>query len=176
MASSYYRQQLEEYLKTLDIKADLLYDIGGAQKSIQGRTKSWNVAKLVCLDIPEYDLNYPQQVSEQAETIVCLEVFEYLFNPVQAFLNVAQALKKGGKAIISFAFIYPLHNEVEFDSLRYTITGIKRLAEYAGLKIEKITPRKAKTGTLVKYFAEDGMRAAKGHDHNTTGYIVEFTK
>jgi SAM-dependent methyltransferase len=173
---SFYRQQLETYLKTLDIKADLLYDIGGKQKSVQGRTKSWDVKKIVCLDIPEYDLNYPQEVKEPADVIMCLEVFEYIFNPAQAFLNLAQAMKKSGRAIVSFPFVYPLHNEVEYDSLRYTITGIKRLAAYAGLTIVKVTPRKTKTGTLVKYYAEDGMRPAKDHDHNITGYIIEFTK
>lgn len=173
---SYYRQQLEDYLKTLDVNAETVFDIGGAQKTIKGRTKSWKVKDLYTYDMPKYDLNEPQVHEKKADIVFCLEVFEYLINPIQAMKNIADALKPGGTAIVTFQFVYPLHNEVEFDSLRYTETGVKRLAEKAGLKINKVIKRKAKTGTLVKYFAEDGMRPAKGHDHGVTGFIVEFKK
>ncbi len=174
--ASYYRLQLEEYLKTMEVKADLLYDIGGKQKSIKGRTKTWDVKELICLDVPEYDLNEPQKVEKKADFIVCLEVFEYLIDPLQAMKNISDALKSGGVAIISFPFVYPLHNEVEFDSLRYTLTGINRIAAKAGLKVQSVHNRKAKTPTLVKYYQEDGMRMAKGYEHNITGYIIKFTK
>lgn len=174
--ASFYRQQLEEYLKNLPVKADLLYDIGGKQKSAKGRTKTWDVKELICLDLPEYDLNEPQKTEKKADFVLCLEVFEYLINPLQAMKNIAETLKKGGVAIVSFPFVYPLHNEVEFDSLRYTLTGVKRLAEKAGLKVENVYNRKAKTPNLVKYYQEDGMKMAKGHEHNITGYIIKFTK
>lgn len=174
--SSYYRQQLEEYLKNLDVKAELLYDIGGAQKSAKGRTKSWNVKECVCLDLPKYDLNEPQKHDRQADFVLCLEVFEYLIDPLQAMKNIADALRKGGEAIVSFPLVYPVHNEVEFDSLRYTLSGVKRLAEKAGLTVANVHHRRAKTNTLVKYYQEDGMKAAKGIDHGVTGYIIRFVK
>lgn len=174
--ASFYRQQLEEYLKKLDVTADLLYDIGGAQKSAKGRTKSWNVKELVCLDLPAYDLNEPQTHDRKADFVLCLEVFEYLIDPLQAVKNIADALKKGGTAVVSFPFVYPVHNEVEFDSLRYTLSGIKRFAQKAGLGIADVHYRRAKTATLVKYYQEDGMKMAKGHEHGITGYIVRFKK
>ena len=174
--SSYYRQQLENYLQGLDVEADLLYDIGGKQKSAKGRTKTWKVKELVCLDIPEYDLNEPQNLDKKADFVLCLEVFEYLINPLQAMRNIANALKVKGVAIVSFPFVYPIHNEVEFDSLRYTLSGIKRLADKAGLKIIDVSYRKCKTSTLVKYYEEDGMKMAKGHNHHITGYIIKFVK
>lgn len=179
--SSYYRQQLETYLKTLDVAGDVV-DVGGKQKTIKGRTKTWNVQNYTCLDVPEYDLNlsqpsnYPGAAAGSFDLAFCLEVFEYLLIPTVAIQNIYQLLKPGGKAIISFAFIYPLHNEVEFDTLRFTETGVKRLAEYAGFKIENIIKRRPKTPTLLKYYQEDGMRAAKGHDHNVTGFIAEMIK
>jgi len=174
--SSYYREQLEIYLSRLEVKAELLYDIGGAQKSAKGRTKTWNVKESICLDLPDYDLNEPQKHERKADFVLCLEVFEYLIDPLQAMRNIADSLKKGGTAIISYPLVYPLHNEVEFDSLRYTLTGIKRLAGKAGLDVAEIIPRKAKTETLVRYYREDGMKMAKGHEHGITGYIIKFVK
>jgi hypothetical protein len=173
---SYYREQLESYLKLLDVNANIVIDVGGAQKPVKGRTKSWNVGNYVVLDLPEYDLDKPLQYNAQAEVVFCLEVFEYLLVPTVAMKNIANLTQTGGKAYVTFPFVYPLHNEVEFDSLRYTKSAIVRLAEHAGLSIEKIVERKTKTNSLTKYYAEDGMRAAKGHNHSVTGFIVVFKK
>jgi len=173
---SYYREQLESYLKLLDVNADLVIDVGGAQKPAKGRTKSWNIKDYAVLDLPEYDLDKPLAYNAQADVVFCLEVFEYLIIPTMAMTNIANLLKPGGKAYVTFPFVYPLHNEVEFDSLRYTKSGIVRLAAHAGLNIEKIVERKTNTGSLVKYYSEDGMRAAKGHNHSVTGFIVTFKK
>lgn len=67
--SSYFRQKLESYLKTLDVKADRVLDVGGSQLSIKGRTKSFQVKELLTLDLAEphegkkpdiiADMNYP---------------------------------------------------------------------------------------------------------------------
>jgi hypothetical protein len=176
MSSSYYRVQLEDYLKTLDINAKLLYDVGGKQNPLNRRTKSWKVENHVILDLPDYNLDLVQSVREEGDMVFCLEVFEYLLVPTVAMQNIANLLKPGGLGVITFQFVYPLHNEVEFDSLRYTESGVKRLAEFSGLKIKKIIKRKTKTGSLVKYYNEDGMRGVKGYDHNVTGFIVEVTK
>jgi SAM-dependent methyltransferase len=173
---SFYREQLESYLKLLDVNANMVIDVGGAQKPVKGRTKSWNVDNYVILDIPEFNLDEPFAYNTQADVVFCLEVFEYLIVPTMAMKNIANLLKVGGKAYVTFPFVYPLHNEVPLDSLRYTKSGIVRLANYAGLHIERITDRKTKTGSLVKYYSEDGMRAARGENHNVTGFIAVFKK
>lgn len=173
---SYYREQLESYLKSLDVNTNVVIDIGGKQKPVKGRTKNWNVKDYTILDIPEHNLDQIFSYEKQADVVFCLEVFEYLLIPTNAMQNIANLLKPEGKAYVSFPFVYPLHNEVEFDSLRYTKSGIVRLAQHAKLKIEKITERKAKTNSLTKYYAEDGMRAVKGHNHAVTGFIVVFKK
>lgn len=174
---SFYRDQLEKYLKTLNIKANLVLDIGGQQKPVKGRTNTWDVKEFYVLDKPELDLDEPKIKFEyKSDLIFCLEVFEYLIEPVTAMKNIAGYLIPNGKAIISFPLIYPLHNEVEFDSLRYTISGIERIAKKAGLMVKKVNTRDAKSKTLVNYYSEDGMKAAKGYNHHITGYIVEFEK
>lgn len=177
---SEYRQQLEDWLKTLDVKADTVYDIGGGQGEVKSRVKSWDVQKYQVMDLPQYDLNQKNAemwANFQADIIFCLEVFEYLFNPVIAMHNIAVNLKPTGKAYVTFAFVYPHHNELEADSLRYTEPGIKRLAKEVGLKVNNIWYRRDKSGLLKSFYSADGMRASKQYpNHDVTGFIVEFSK
>ena len=173
---SFYRDQLESYLKTINVNCETVFDVGGKQKPIKGRTASWNVKNYTIFDIPNYNLDVKNNHEKKCDMAFCLEVFEYLLVPTVAMENINDMLKLGGTAIISFAFVYPLHNEVEFDSLRYTITSVKRLAKHANLEILNIKERKAKTNSLVKYYSEDGMKCAKGHTHDSTGFIVTFKK
>lgn len=172
--SSYYRIELENFLKTLDVKATVVLDVGGKQLPVDKRTKSWDVGLYKVLDLPEYNLDEPFEHELKADVVFCLEVFEYLIQPVVAMKNLAGLLKSTGKIYASFPLIYPVHNEVEFDSLRYTESGIRRIAKKAGLQITHITNRRAKTNTLCQYYSEDGMRGAKGINHSITGYIVEL--
>lgn len=178
---SYYRQQLEDWLKTLDVKADTVLDIGGAQGPVKGRTKSWNVKEYKILDLPDFNIEALDGevwlALPKADTIFCLEVFEYLIVPTIAIHNIETCLRKGGTAYISFAFSYPHHNELEWDSLRYTETAIKRLSEFAELKINHVWYRTDKSGLLRQFYAADGMHPAKEYDHHdVTGFIVEFVK
>jgi 2-polyprenyl-3-methyl-5-hydroxy-6-metoxy-1,4-benzoquinol methylase len=173
---SYYRDQLENFLKNLSVKADFVIDLGGIQKPVKGRTKTWDVKDCVILDLPDYNMDEIFTYKSQADVLFCLEVFEYLIVPTNGMKNIANLLKPNGVAYASFPLIYPLHNEVEFDSLRYTSSGITRLAKHAGLKVRHLHPRRAKTKTLVQYYQEDGMKMAKGHEHHITGYIAEITK
>lgn len=179
---SEYRQQLEDWLKTRSVKADVVYDIGGAQGEVAKRVKSWKVGNYRVLDLPRYDLNeswgWDTVPREKADIIFCLEVFEYLIEPVTAMKNIKNSLiVRGGKAYVTFQFVYPHHNELEVDSLRYTEPGIRRLAKRAGLEITNIWYRVDKSGLLNDFYSADGMRRAKqyGH-HDATGFIVEFTK
>jgi len=173
---SFYRQQLEAWLAELDVKADTVYDIGGAQGNVKDRVKSWEVKNYRVLDLPIYDLNEPWQTTPEVDIIFCLEVFEYLINPMEAMENISGLLKPGGKAYITAPLVYPVHNEVELDSLRYTETGLTRLANNAGLSVANVWYRRDKSGLLTAFYAKDGMHPAKGIQHDITGYIMEVTK
>jgi len=171
---SFYRDQLENYLKTIDVKTETVFDVGGKEKPVKGRTKSWTVKNYEILDIPEHDLNVLFPNPKQCNLIFCLEVFEYLIDPVTAMKNIKNMLTNGGEAIVSFPLVYPVHNDVNFDSLRFTETGVKRLAKHVGLTVKSINYRKTRTNSLVKYYSEDGMKMAKGINHDITGYIVSL--
>jgi SAM-dependent methyltransferase len=179
---SYYREQLEDWLKTLDIKAETVFDIGGEQGQVKNRLKSWDVKNYKVLDLPFFDITRLSNArdiarTEQADVIFCLEVFEYLIRPYEAMESIYLLLKDGGKAYVTFAFVYPHHNEIELDSLRYTEPGINRLAKEIGLNITDIHYRVDQSGYLEQFYRHDGMRAAKQYNHHdATGFIVEFTK
>jgi hypothetical protein len=180
--SSFYRQQLEAWLRTRIVKADTVFDIGGAQGEVKSRVAHWEVKEYLILDLPSFNLELPMTEEltkdlKKADIIFCLEVFEYLINPFQAFQNISNLLKSGGKAYITFAFVYPTHNEIELDSLRYTERGIVRLAEIFGLAVTSTWYRVDQSGLLKSFYSADGMHPAKGYNHHdATGFIVELTK
>lgn len=175
---SWYRTQLESFLKTLDVDCETVYDVGGIQNPVKDRVKSWKVTKYEILDIPEYDLDMPYlgNFDVLADVVFCLEVFEYLINPIQAIKNIHKILKKGGVAYISIPFVYPVHNEVELDSLRYTENGFKRICATVGMEAEVMKYRICNSDKLMEYYRGDGMKAARGERHNVTGYIFKVTK
>lgn len=185
--SSSYRLSLERWLSELDINARSVLDIGGAQLPVIGRTKTWDVEEYVISDLQkphvtvqypdvEFDLNYHDWRKEMGkfDIVFCLEVFEYIWNPAKAMINIAEFTR--GKAYVSFPFAYPLHNPMANDYLRYTEYGIRKLAEVAGLKVVQLIPRRPETQTLVQFYRAERLKAVKGYDHNVLGWIVEFTK
>lgn len=186
--SSSYRRSLEDWLSQLDVKANRVLDIGGAQLPVKNRTSSWDVDEYVIGDLPQPHAGSPipditidlndgiTQHFQTYDLVFCLEVFEYVYNPVNALENIALALLKGGTAWVTFPSVYPLHQPVEDDALRYMPGGINKLAASAGLTVVQMIKRRPDTNLLQQFYSAEGMRAAKGEDHNFTGFIVEFTK
>lgn len=187
---SFYREQLNNWLKEIEVRADRVLDIGGGSCPVKGRTKSWNVGEYLILDneveeardgndIIPYDLNIEQVVVAKADIIFCLEVYEYVYNPVQAMKNIYENLKEGGIAYISFPSQYPLHQPKEIDSLRYTKYGIRKLIQEVGLEIKEIVPRVATAGkeALSSFYRLEGMHPVKGDvSIFDIGYLVKCYK
>lgn len=195
--SSSYRMELDKWLAQLDVKADRVLDIGGAQVKMPGRVKSWDVKEYLIADLPnphedspkpdvELDLNveyfnddYPHvepPTVEQFDQIFCLEVFDYVWSPKDAMHTISNLLEDGGTAWITFPSVYPLHQPIEDDALRYMPGGIKKLAASAGLAVEETIPRRPETDLWQRFFTAERMRAAKHVDHSVTGYICKFKK
>lgn len=194
---SFYKQQLNDFVAAQEVKADLVYDIGGAQNPIKGRTASWDVKdyRIIDLAVPhvelqhpdyEWDMNddvvatvpTPEFLFGSADLIYVLGVMDYVINPNIALSNLKWMLKDNGTAWVEFPFVYPIHNPVDDEGCRYSEGCIRRLAKQANLVIKQIIYKTPKPGNtkLLEFYSEDGMRAAKGVDHNVTGYIVRFTK
>lgn len=192
---SFYKEQLNNWVASLEVSADVVMDIGGSQNPIKGRTKSWDVEdyKIIDLAVPhvekvrpdiEWDMN--ETITEEvawngynpADLIFMLGVMDYVINPNIAMFNINILLKEGGTAWVEFPFVYPIHNPVDDEGCRYSEGCIRRLAKQARLTIEEIIYKRPKPDNpfLLQFYSADGMRAAKGVDHNVTGYIVRFTK
>lgn len=193
--SSSFRLELNKYIEQLDVKADFVLDVGGSQEPIRKRVRSWDVKEYIIADIPQphkdspapdlvLDLNYGyggvnkdvHGYAGMADVIFCLEVFDYVYNPLNATILLQNLLKRGGRLIVSYPTIYPHHQPIEDDALRYMEGGIRKLANRAKLKIVDITPRRPESPYFDQFIRAERMRAAKHFDHNVTGYIVEYTK
>ena len=69
------RRQLEAWLKTIDVKADCVLDVGGAQLPVKGRTKSWEVKEEDLAKHMEYlremhAQNVPKEGSQEKEKVL----------------------------------------------------------------------------------------------------------
>ena len=194
---SIYREMLEEWLKGLSIRCDTCLDIGGGAKPVKDRVKKWKVknyhiwddcVEAQALYVQDKCDNYKvldiQSVSPSLladnknyyEKAFMLEVAEYLWNPIDALINIWIVMKKGGTFYSSWPFIYPLHRPIEADCLRYTDQGIYKLLRRARFVKVKIKPRVATKGlgNLLQFYKSEGMHVA-GNSHHI-GYLVEATK
>lgn len=182
---SLYKRQLNEWKASLDVKADVVFDIGGAQDPLKGMTKSWEVTDYKIIDLKEphvlkqapdieHDMNKVWVGSAQADLIFCLGVFDYVINPNIAMDNIKKMLKDDGTAWVEYPLFYCIHNPIEDEGCRYSEGCIRRLAKQAGLKIVEMIYKPAGNPYLQEFFRQDGQRMAKGVDHSTVGYIVRF--
>lgn len=186
---SFYKQQLNDWKASLNVVAGKVLDIGGAQDPIKGMTRVWKVDDYKILDLPvphvekarpdiEWDMNDLMINPPTVDLIFCLGVSDYIINPNIFMQNISNMLENNGTAWVEFPFVYPIHNPVDDEGCRYSEGCIRRLAKQANLNIEEIIYKRPKpyNTKLLEFYSEDGMRAAKGADHNVTGYIVRFMK
>lgn len=186
--SSSYRDSLNRWLNQLEVNSNSVLDIGGSQEQVKNRVKSWNVKEYFIADLPNphkdsakpdiiLNLNMPiWEIPRTFDTVFCLEVFEYVYNPLAAFQHISSLMHKNSVAWISFPSMYPMHEPIEDDSLRYMPGGIKKLSHSSNLKIEEMIPRRPETRTMLDFYSHERLRAAKNQDHMFMGWIVRFSK
>lgn len=192
------RIQLEEWLKTIDVPPGAtVIDVGGAQKPVKGRTRSWAAKNYYILDLPvpheekikpdiAQDIDGPIERWNtfgwgSADVVFCLEVAEYWLQPLEAMRNIASMLSPGGLLFASFHLVYPEHNPLGKDYLRYTRSGVMRLLEEAGFGEIEIKSRRSETADLAGFYSAEGMRMAHGDvehqlDHDSVGWLVRAVK
>ena len=190
--SSYSRIALESWLKTIEIERDSrVLDIGGSQLPIKGRIKSDITGEYKILDLenphetrqkPDIikDLNEITIKSEYLshfDTVFCIEMSEYWWNPSTAIENIKSFMTVGGKLYISFHMVYPAHNPIEYDYLRYTENGVKMLLNRAELRIDTMRYRSGEAADIRTFYAAERMKSAKGYpNHSALGFLVKATR
>lgn len=186
---SYYREQLESWLKKIEVSGRVI-DVGGASNPVKDRVAKWDASEYVIADLSietpmvkdfiKLDLN--DRIPENFgvfDRVFCLEVFEYIWNPVMAMHNIKTMLAPQGVAYISFPTIYPPHNPEDIDYLRYTMDGVKKLLEVVEFKNYLITPRAATKGhdSLRSFYSQEGMHPRKNDPTlYNIGYMVQAFK
>lgn len=199
---SLYKEQLNQWKASLNVKARVVFDIGGSQSPIKGMTNSWDVEdyKIVDLATPHvevqrpdfaHDMNEPlydefYQVKNTSipdtyigsvDLIFCLGVFDYVIEPGIAMRNIAWLLNDNGSAWIEFPLFYGHHEPLYDEGCRYSEGCITRLVAKAGVNIAEIIRKPAGNEYLLKFMQTDGQRLSKNYQyHNTVGFIVRVTK
>lgn len=188
--SSKTRQTLEAWIKTKKVSGKVL-DVGGSQLPIKGRIQKDEATEFFILDLenphetkqkPDIicDLNEVGDINyhhEDFDFAVCLEVSEYWWDPVNALESIWFMLKPGGRLFISFHFIYPVHNPINADMLRYTRMGAMKLLEESGFEVMDIKSRKGVPSNLGGLYLREQMRPARGYDfHDEVGVLIEARK
>lgn len=123
--------------------------------------------------------NLPKKYKEYFDLITCFEVSEYLFNPNIALKNIYQLLKPQGILLISFCFLYPVHEPFKNDYLRYTVQGIAKLLGENGFKILEMINREMKPESFEYYkqfMKSEGFHASKQTRHDILGWIIKAEK
>ena len=195
---SYFREQLESWLKEIDVKADRVFDIGGGAKPVFDRVRSWEAdeyriydngneeAKIenpkgIRISFGKMDISEPGEEvldhNDQADIVFCLEVMEYVWDPVMALNNIAGMMRQGGKLYISFPFVYPIHNPAGSDFMRYTEEGARKILEKSGFEILDLRHRIARNPQALRaFYASDGMHPRRDGTVDHTGYLVTCKK
>jgi len=118
-----------------------------------------------------------KKYKEYFDQIFCLEVSEYLYDPMIAFKNIAHLLKKGGLLYLSTHFIYPVHSPIEDDCLRYTRQGITKILDKCGFEIVELKERDTTGINMIHFYLGQGMRPGKTYKHHQEiGHLVVARK
>jgi len=194
--------QLENWVKRIKVDAgSKVVDIGGSQNPVKKRLGSpGEASEYFILDLKEphelkqepdivWDLNLGigtdsfswqnlgyDKYKRYFDVAFCLEVTEYLFDPVQTLREIESLLKPGGLLYISFHFVYPVHAPEGKDYLRYTEFGANRLLEGAGFEIIENTPRFAEAVDFKFYYDLEKMRGLRNYNHHIIGLLSKCRK
>ena len=187
------REQLEEWVATIDVTNRKILDVGGSQlpviNRVKGEAKEYLIMDLekphevktkpdIEGDIEKWDL--PLKYSEHFSAVFCLEVMEYLTRPAEALEHIYNAMEKNGLLFISFHFIYPVHKPSGKDFLRYTEYGAIKLLNNAGfdtldIKAKELSDRGTKAFNFLNQ-CEDNKKDPDYKLHNTQGVLIKAIK
>lgn len=187
------RDQLEGWLKTIDVDQQRVLDVGVGFNPVKDRLNSFKAKEYrtldnnsenpikpdFVLDLNQIDKSVARKVFDYSpNAIFCLEVMEYVYRPLEVMEFFQKALSKNGILYISFHTFYPWHKPYKNDYLRYTRAGIIRLLEGARFSRWDITPRKAVLGEkdLWAFFKKDGLVGFRDKINLDIGYLVKAYK
>jgi len=185
---SFYKDELKKWLRPKKLKADRILCAGNMHDDLLYFSDvEYKECETIDID-PQYKPTYLHDLNKNIlfdlpyikpfDTILAFELFEYLWNPVQAFQNFREILKSGGELWLSVPFIYPLHNPEGTDYLRVTEWGIKKILSETGFEVVEFAYRNWEDNYWhSQAVIADRMKPLKGYKHhNATGFIIRAVK
>lgn len=177
LRSWYIHRELRRIRKALGTKEISIYDAGcGYGQYSYFMSKKLKPNKLLSIDVKEEWINNLKNFfagnnnislkvedltqidyKEKFDLILCVDVMEHIEDDMKVFKNYANALKKGGRVIISTPSIYggsDVHHEGEESFIEehardgYSYEDIKEKAEKAGLEVEDFKFSYGTTGAI----------------------------
>ena len=190
------RNQVIDWLRTIDITGKTVLDVGAGPKEKWARnwTKGEPKAYKTC-DIEEsfgthyvFDLNVDLETSKVkllcndgsyanenvgdlpviSQIVFCLEVLEHCWNPIVAIKNLSYLAEE--VLYISVPFVNPIHDEVDY--LRYTDEWFSKTLPMVGFKKVEIKRRVVTSDLLQQFYAEESMRLSRCRAKKGEGYKI----
>ena len=87
---------------------------------------------------PEFDLDTQWQPIGSYDLVLCNQVLEHIFSPIQAVKNLRSLSKPGGYLYLTVPTLNCIHGEPEFYSAGYHPRFLRRLAEQSECELVKI--------------------------------------
>ncbi len=181
---SYYKDQLIEWLGDKSVDADKVLSIGNLNDD-RKYFKEFNANEITTLDNdrslkPNIVLDMNEDADEESvykerfDHLFTFELWEYLYDPMTALSNCNFYLKKDGLLWISAPFIYPTHNPIQDDYLRYTERFWQKSLPLHGFKIIEYRKREWKDSSgFLASVSTDRMRPSRDYgNHNLTGHLI----
>jgi len=69
--------------------------------------------------------------------VICEQVLEHVADPLTAVATLRSLCRAGGLVVVSTPFMLKIHSAPE-DNWRFTPTGLQRLLECGGLRVDRI--------------------------------------
>lgn len=189
---SLYKDQLNEFVSSLDLKGKVLIDWGGSQNPIKGRTNTWEIEdyKIVDLEVPHSSSPEPDLVQDaneplkgdilkyvnKTDILIAFGIYDYVINPNIATNSISKLLSSTGYAWIEWPLFYGHHEPLWDEGCRYSEGCIMRLLGQSKLKLDEMIRKPAGNPLLVQFMRMDGQRLSKNYEHHdTVGFITKVS-
>jgi len=165
LGHSFRRALLEEELTALaPTFRGLVVDVGG-KRPPRGRwappaagAARWLVLNVELRERPDVvaDARALPLRAASVDALLCLETLQYVAQPDAALAEMARALARGGRAIVSVPFLHRADGAA--DRHRFTEVGLRELFGQTGLHVTRLSPQGAFFTTLANFLRQATAR------------------